>query len=174
MDTQPQTKKLYIFDLDGNLITSYMNNPDKAYDRWDVLPGRREKLAGLLAEGHTVAIITNQAGVAFGFITEADVVAKIKAALDKLGLPPETHVGIAYGHPSGQPPYNSRRMVSYRKPSPRMLLEMMEITGHTGDSTIYVGDRTEDRNAAQYAGVEFITTYEFFGPTPGTDDDLPF
>ena len=55
---------LVLFDLDGTLISSYMEAPDRRYDAREVLPGRREKLARLLIEGHRVGIATNQAGVA--------------------------------------------------------------------------------------------------------------
>ena len=57
---------LYLFNPDGTLISSYMDAPDRAYDRWTVLPGRRERLANLRKAGHGLGIATNRAGVCFG------------------------------------------------------------------------------------------------------------
>ena len=51
---------LYLFDLDGTLISSYMDNPDKNYDTWEVLPGRKAMLNRLLMRGDTMCVITNQ------------------------------------------------------------------------------------------------------------------
>jgi len=36
---------LILFDLDGTLISAYMDNPDRQYHRWHILSGRRELLA---------------------------------------------------------------------------------------------------------------------------------
>ena len=86
---------LFLFDLDSTLISSYMDAPGRAYQSWHVLPGRVERLATLRAAGHTVGIVTNQAGVAFGFIREADFEAKIALALERLELPPDTPVAVS-------------------------------------------------------------------------------
>ena len=74
---------IFLFDLDGTLISSYMDAPGRAYRSWHVLPGRVELLAALRAAGHTVGIVTNQAGVAFGFIRETDFEAKITLVLER-------------------------------------------------------------------------------------------
>src|SRR5687767_14747564 len=77
---------LYLFDLDNTLISGYMDNPDKNYDAWKVLPGRRARLNQLLMQGHKVAIITNQGGVAFGIVSERACDAKLTQAIRALGL----------------------------------------------------------------------------------------
>ena len=41
---------LYAFDLDGTLISSYMDNPGKDYHTWSVLPGRVEMLRAARGE----------------------------------------------------------------------------------------------------------------------------
>ena len=90
---------LLLFDLDGTLISAYMDAPGRNYDDWAPLPGVRERLAALQAEGHRVGIATNQAGVAFGYVTEADFRRKLGAVLAALDLPPETPVEVCFAHP---------------------------------------------------------------------------
>ena len=77
---------LYLFDLDGTLITSYMDNPDRDYHTWQPLPRRGRRIAELRQAGHIVGIITNQAGVAYGFISEQDYNDKIADVCYRLRL----------------------------------------------------------------------------------------
>lgn len=159
------SQSLVIFDLDGTLISSYMNNPDRDYDRWEVLPGRREKLAELIAAGQRVAIATNQGGVAFGHVTEDHAYARVARVLESLGLPPETPVEICVGHPdSPRQRYRRPEQVECRKPRGTMLRRLVEETPGAGpESSMYVGDRPEDQQAARDAGVGFAWEHEFFG-----------
>lgn len=156
---------LAIFDLDDTLISGYMDEPDQAYDRWHVLPGRGERLAELLATGHTIGIVTNQGGVALGYMPEEQAYAKIAQALDTLGLPADTTVAMCFGHPESQDPrYNAPEVVARRKPSGTMIREI--IAAHptaAASGVIYVGDRPEDHAAAANAGVPFIHAEQYFG-----------
>ena len=156
---------LVTFDLDGTLISSYLDEPDQAYDRWHVLPGRRERLAELFATGHTIGIVTNQGGVALGYVSEEQALAKIAQALDALGLPPDTTVAVCLGHAESQDPrYNAPEVVARRKPSGIMIREI--IAAHptaAASGVIYVGDRPEDRAAANNASVPFIHAEQYFG-----------
>jgi D-glycero-D-manno-heptose 1,7-bisphosphate phosphatase len=155
---------LYLFDLDGTLISSYMDAPDRAYDRWRVLPGRVARLAELQAAGHTVGIVTNQAGVAFGHVSEARVEAKIAAVLAALGLPPDTPVAVSYGHPHARVRrYRDPALVARRKPSGAMLRELAAAHSAAAAGGVhYVGDRDEDRAAATDAGAAFTPAEAFF------------
>ncbi len=156
---------LYLFDLDGTLISGYMDNPDKDYNRWEVLPGRREKLGRLLGQGHKVAIVTNQGGVAFGFVDEQTAWKKIYAAALACGLPPDmirTYACIY--HEKGKPPWNDPIRSLHRKPSGRMLLEAMrDYPEAAALGVLMVGDREEDMQAAREAGVPFQWAHVFFG-----------
>ncbi|HBY98678.1 MAG: HAD-IIIA family hydrolase [Ardenticatenaceae bacterium] len=155
---------LYIFDLDDTLISSYMRNPGRVYDEWHVLPRRRERLAELLQEGHTIGIATNQAGVAFGHVTEVQVEAKIAAALLALGLPEDTPYEACYGHERGRlKEYRGKPRIICRKPSGHMIRELMaRFPQATATGVVYVGDRPEDQAAAEDAGVQFRWAEDFF------------
>jgi D-glycero-D-manno-heptose 1,7-bisphosphate phosphatase len=156
---------LYLFDLDGTLISSYMENHDKAYDAWAVLPGRAERLRELVAAGHEVAIITNQAGVGLGYISEVTAWAKIRDALLAIGLSAdEVRAYACFAHRGARrPEYRAPRELARRKPSGAMIREA--IGDHPEAArlgVLYVGDRPEDQAAARDAGVPFQWAHAFF------------
>ncbi len=164
---------LYLFDLDGTLISGYMDSPTKHYDAWYVLPERRAKLQGLMMQGHTVAIVTNQGGVAFGFVTEEQCYNKMDEAVGRLGLSvqsvrasgttPPPIVYCCMHDERGKPPYNDPGEALRRKPNPFMLLEAMNDHGHAANKgVLYVGDRAEDEAAAGEAAVHFEWASDFF------------
>jgi D-glycero-D-manno-heptose 1,7-bisphosphate phosphatase len=163
---------LYLFDLDDTLISGFMDNPDRDYDRWEVLPGRKAKLQQLILRGDTCCIVTNQGGVAFGFVSEDQADAKIDAAVRKLGLapvrsdgdPPKRTAFACYHHEKGTvEPWNDPVGAARRKPSPAMLLEAMrEHSKAAALGVLYIGDRTEDEEAARRASVPFQWAHVFF------------
>ncbi len=183
---------LYLFDLDGTLISSYMDTPNRNFNHWQVLPGRRERIAELVAEGHQIGIITNQAGVAYGFIDREQAREKLLRVAGALG-----YAGVQLHSDAGDPshwstyafmpddwqPITRRELpifVCYdkdgprRKPNGRMIEEAVDdaqIDYFTGDEdtisfadvpVLYVGDRPEDEQAAVNAGVPFQWAQEFF------------
>lgn len=155
---------LYLFDLDGTLISGYMDNPDRDYHTWQVLPGRSEKLIRLAVADHKIAIVTNQGGVAFGFIDEQQAWMKIYEAARQCGLPPDTIRTYACFHDErGKPPYNDPAQAARRKPSGAMIWEAMKDSPSAAASgVLFVGDREEDLHAAQDAGVPFQWADVFF------------
>lgn len=165
---------LYLFDLDGTLISGYMDTPDRNYDTWEVLPKRRAMMNRLTMRGDTICIVTNQGGVAFGFVTPEQVDAKIDAAMLRLGLvsprwdgdPRPPQVYVCYDDVRGKAPYNNPERAKRRKPSGAMLREAVADHWQAAAlGVLYVGDREEDRQAAQDAGVPFQWAHIFFGDT---------
>lgn len=164
---------LYLFDLDGTLISSYMDSPDKNYNAWEVLPGRKAKLNRLLLRGDTCCIITNQGGVAFGFVTEDQADAKIDKAILLLGLAPTRWNGeptpstvfACYHHENGTvEPWDDAILSHRRKPNPDMLFEAIREHPHAASlGILMVGDRPEDEEAARLANVPFQWAHVFFG-----------
>lgn len=142
---------LYLFDLDGTLITSYMDNPDKDYHTWEPITGRGHKLHQLRLAGHIVGVVTNQAGVAYGFIGEQDWTQKWAEVCHRLRLDWQAcYVCFDKSGPR-------------RKPSGAMLREAMsDYAAHAAEGVLYVGDRPEDEGAARDAGVPFQWAEQFF------------
>lgn len=181
-ETIAESLTAHLFDLDGTLIRSYMDRPDKDFDAVELLPGVAERWARLRANtGNNLAIITNQAGVAFGYQTEAQVEQKLATVGAALGYgwvelhdgsdEPRSivaggkhvagvlHIHVCYNDArSSDPRYQD---ASRRKPSGAMLREAFEIDGHT-HAALMVGDRPEDEQAAREAGVAFRWADQYF------------
>ena len=140
-----------------------MDNPDKDYDTWEVLPGRREKLARLISQGNKVAIVTDQGGVAFGFVDEQHAWIKIYEAARQCGLrPDETRTYACFHDTRGKEPYNDPVQAARRKPSGKMITEAMyDAAIFDPTQVLFVGDRDEDREAARSAGVSFQWAHIF-------------
>lgn len=163
---------LYLFDLDGTLVSNYMDNPDKDYDVWDILPGRKARLQQLLLRGDTACIITNQGGVAFGHVTEYQADTKLDEAVRRLGLAPTRSDGslprrivyACYHHEQGTVEQWNNILAVRRKPNPDMLHEaILDHPEAARLGVLMVGDRQEDYDAAQAAGVPFQWAHVFFG-----------
>jgi D-glycero-D-manno-heptose 1,7-bisphosphate phosphatase len=167
---------LYMFDMDDTLISGYMNNPNKEYDIWEVLPGRRAMLNRLFMRGDVIVIITNQAGVAFGYVTHEQATEKLNTVLRRLGIarvrsngdtqPPQVYCCLY--HPDAPPPWNATERAARRKPSGAMLIEAMnDYPDDAARGVLMVGDREEDLQAAKAAGVPFQWAHMFFkDPAP--------
>lgn len=162
---------LYLFDMDGTLITGYMDNPGKEYDVWELLPKRKAMINQLVMRGDTVCIVTNQGGVAFGHVTEDQADDKITAVRRKLALLPVRSNGdpqpptvfACYSDTRGKPPWNDPADAARRKPSGAMLLEAIAAHPYAASmGVLFVGDREEDQQAAQAAGVPFQWAHIFF------------
>lgn len=78
--------RLYCLDLDGTVISSYMDAPGQNFHEWSVLEGRQAALQELRAQGCGIAFVTNQAGVAYGFQNESETIQKFIDVLSALGL----------------------------------------------------------------------------------------
>jgi D-glycero-D-manno-heptose 1,7-bisphosphate phosphatase len=157
---------LILFDLDGTLISSYMDVPDRNYNQWEVLPGRKERIAKLLHAGHQLGIVTNQAGVAFGHVTEDEVYARLAEVIQAVELPLDTPIAVSFAHAKARiPRYRDLKAVRRRKPSGLMIRELMQqFPDAAADGVIYVGDRPDDEGAAADAGVAFVPADTFFDP----------
>ena len=178
--------RLYLFDVDGTVIRSFMREDGGAdpYDRVEVLPGRVETFALLTAMSHRVAFCTNQGGVAFGFQTRKQVRDKMVAVLDALELPVNPNVQpvlsdekrrivanpaqcyVALRHPKAKvPELVATSEHRWRKPLGGMIRAAMADYSVTQSQTMYVGDMESDRQAANNAGVPYADAEDFFHPS---------
>jgi len=148
---------LIIFDLDGTLTGASGVFLQEGED-YALLPGRKEIITAMHEADVALAIATNQGGVAFGHRSEDDVKRAVQAVADELGI---THVFMCFNHPTAtleRYHVEDRR----RKPGPGMLEEAMRAVDVRPAETLMVGDREEDKLAAQAAGCDFVWFHEFF------------
>jgi HAD superfamily hydrolase (TIGR01662 family) len=180
--------KLVIFDVDGTLAEKYV---------LDLLPGVRAFFHLVYQSGcpqaPRLAIATNQGGVgmrrwlegrgrkAGQFPTATEIEQRMQGLLEGLGAPPDLPVYVSYRYqnkegawapvPAGQEE-NPRWQSSWRKPNPGMLQQAMQDAGAEPQETLFVGDRPEDREAAQRAGCAFQWAGDFFARQWRTCEDL--
>ncbi|GAB4178333.1 MAG: hypothetical protein OHK0024_16380 [Thalassobaculales bacterium] len=108
----------------------------------------------LNAGGFKVIVVTNQAGVARGYYTAAEVEALHRWMADRLaeaGARIDAFYYCPYHPTAGLGPY--RREHPWRKPAPGMILAAIERFGLDRAQCRLIGDRSSDLQAAAAAGI---------------------
>lgn len=176
--------KLLILDKDGTLVKprSVDRFPQHPQDQ-ELLPNVSETLERYAAEGWTMAIASNQGGVAAGYKTLEDAIEEMKycsriSGIDHILFCPDFEGNQCYSVARNRMSKDGDYSVlsskhfkrefqfpdfpgQYRKPNPGML-EILIILNMV-DKCLYVGDRPEDEAAAQAAGIPFQWAKDFFG-----------
>ena len=151
---------LYIFDKDGTLVQQINGErPPNSLAEQKPIPGVLAKCQKLIADGHLLAVASNQGGVAFGFITAVEAHAMVKQIADYIGA---TTYAVCVTHPTGKKK-SARRESHFRKPDGGMIEYLMDAFGVLPTETVYIGDMDTDQQAAEAAGVKFIWAKDFFG-----------
>lgn len=156
---------LFLFDLDGTLITSYMEREDKDFHAWEELPGRKITIEALRDLGKKIGIVTNQAGLDYAYVQESDwqhkewgVQALFGTRTGEIFVCFATEKGDVHKKHPDEPKWDPAR----RKPSGAMIVEAAKQFNVPLDSTVYIGDFETDEQAAFDAGVDYIDAKEFF------------
>ncbi len=135
-------------DRDGTIIEDlgYLGDPDGIR----FIPGAIEALQVLQRAGYRLILVTNQAGVARGLITEADV-GRVNARLaERLAEAGVRFHGIYYcpHHPEHGPP-EYRRDCACRKPKPGMIHQAIRDLDLDPARSVVIGDHVTDAALAQ-------------------------
>ncbi|AZH69745.1 HAD-IIIA family hydrolase [Collinsella aerofaciens] len=142
--------KLALFDRDGtiNVDTGHLYEPEKL----ELIPSTVDIMRGYSDDpDYKVVVVTNQAGIAKGLYTEADMRRLhryMENELEKLGV----HVDAWYFCPH-HPDYTGP--CECRKPAPGMLLSAMIDFAALPEDCVMYGDKVTDKNAAMKAGIDF-------------------
>lgn len=140
-------------DRDGtiNEDTGYVGDPDKVR----ILPGVVESLKSLKDDfGFKLVVISNQAGIARGLITESQVKAvnsRIEEMLEKGGLSLDGVYYCPY-----HPDFSTKEECSSRKPSADMVFTAVSKLGLGIDGSYFIGDRETDIFCGINAGLKTI------------------
>lgn len=149
-------------DRDGVLIEEreYLRDPAGVV----LTPGAGMAVRRLREAGWLVILVTNQAGVARGYFTEADVervhaavreqLADCGASLDAIRVCPHHPEGVVERY---------ARTCDCRKPAPGMLLEAIRQFGIDPARSVMIGDKPSDLEAGRAAGVEPILVETGYG-----------
>ncbi|MBX9756919.1 MAG: D-glycero-beta-D-manno-heptose 1,7-bisphosphate 7-phosphatase [Pseudomonadaceae bacterium] len=133
--------KLLILDRDG-VINQDSDDYIKSVDEWIPLPGAITAIANLSKAGWTVAVATNQSGLARGYYDLAALDA-MHQQLRKLVAEQGGDVGLIVYCPHGPD-----EGCDCRKPKPGMLKTIAEHYGVALAGLWFVGDRLGDLQAA--------------------------
>ncbi len=145
MTSPTEAVRLVILDRDGVInedSAAYVKSPDE----WIPLPGSLEAIAGLNRAGYTIAVASNQSGLARGYFDQATLAAmhaKFRALLAEAG----GHVDRIEICPHG--PDDD---CDCRKPRPELINRLIEHYAVEPGDVIVVGDSLRDLEAAAAAG----------------------
>lgn len=143
--------RLAMFDRDGtiNVDTGHLHEPEKL----ELIPSTVDIMRGYSEDpDFKVVVVTNQAGIAKGLYTEADMRRLhrfMEDELERLGV----HVDAWYFCPH-HPDYTGP--CDCRKPAPGMLLAAMRDFDAKSSGRVMYGDMPTDETAARTAGINFI------------------
>lgn len=156
-------------DRDGviNEEVGYLDNLDKL----KIITGAFEAIRLINASGMKAVVISNQAGVARGFLTE-EFVRQTNDLLQALLRERRAYLDSFYycpHHPTeGTEPY--RRSCDCRKPAPGMFLRAARDLNIDLELSYMVGDRFLDMEAARKAGVKGVLVKTGYGRELLQDD----
>jgi histidinol-phosphate phosphatase family protein len=146
-----------LLDVDGTLRRTrsgelYPRSPDDV----ELLPGRRETLAGWVAAGRRLFFVSNQSGISSGKLTMQQAAAAFLRTVELLGLPVDDVACCPHpAFPVG---------CWCRKPLPGLGVYLIERHRLARDRLIVVGDMTSDEEFAAGLGARYHTAEAFFAP----------
>jgi D-glycero-D-manno-heptose 1,7-bisphosphate phosphatase len=153
-------ERILFMDRDGTLNRSLGRRPPNSPDEVELLPNVGPVLERYAGEGWRLVIVTNQGGVAQGFLSEAQAQAVLQRTIDLLP------VAVDGAHLC---PHMARaRLPRYaldcpnRKPRPGFILQELERFATRPEDCLFVGDSLTDRQAAEAAKVPFYWADTFF------------
>ena len=155
-----KTGRLLLLDRDGTLNEGLGTGPPNHPEEVKLLPGVGERLHEYASMGWRIVIITNQGGVAFGYMSEEEAYATHQALLDALPVSVDASY-LCPHHPRGTIPRYAIPCPN-RKPGPGAILDALERFGAQAQDCLFVGDQDSDREAADAAGVPFAWAWTFF------------
>jgi histidinol-phosphate phosphatase family protein len=142
-------------DRDGtiNEEAGYLRDPAALR----LIPGAVEALRLFRDRGFALIVVTNQAGVARGLLTEADVAAVNADLVRRLaahGVAPDAVYTCPHHADHGAPPY--RRACTCRKPGAGMLLRAAREHGLDLGRSAMIGDHWTDVQAGRRLGLPAV------------------
>lgn len=148
-------KKAAFFDRDGtiNVNFGHVFKPEDLV----FVPGIPEKIAEYNRQGIPVIVVTNQAGIAKGLYTEADMHRFHQHMNDQLREKFHAHIDAFYYCPH-HPDYSGK--CSCRKPEAGMYFQAAKDWNIDLTQSIMYGDKESDRIAAKKAGIPVFVLVE--------------
>ena len=160
---EPMAKaRAVFFDRDGTLMheVNYCSDPAKV----EVFSGVSAALARLKAGGFRIFVITNQAGIGRGIMTEGEYYAVEREFLRQLGA---NLIDASYFCPDAPSTPSTRR-----KPEPGMVFEAAAQFDIDLAQSYFVGDKAIDIECGRRAGTRTIRVLTGYGSEQGSHPDI--
>jgi len=148
----PRPMPALFLDRDGVMIEEkeYIRNAGAV----ELLPGIAELIQAARSEGMAVVEVTNQAGIARGYLGWPEFV-EVENRVRELLAQQGTEIDAVFAcpfHADGIAPYNLPNHPG-RKPNPGMLLEAARLLYLDLSESVLAGDKASDLGAARAAGL---------------------
>jgi len=149
MSIDYSNKQLIILDRDG-VINFDSDNFVRTVDEFVFIPGSVDAIVALKKAGKTVVIVSNQSGIARGYL-DLDELDKMHQKLAQALAPHHVAIDKIYFCPHG--PDDDCQC---RKPKPAMMFNALADFSSAGGEALAIGDSVRDIQAAHSAGIESI------------------
>ncbi len=153
----PHRKRPVLF-LDRDGVLNHDINYLHKRDQWQWIDGAIDTIKMANDLGVAVVVVTNQAGVARGYYSEADLKslhATINEELKSGGAFVDAFFYCPY-HPVAADITYQVPVPFDRKPMPNLLLRAIRQLGLDPAKSLFIGDQETDRRASEAAGVNFL------------------
>ena len=155
--------QVIFLDRDGVINRLRRGDYVKCWSEFEFLPGSVEAIVQLSQAGYGLIVITNQAGIGRGYMTEADLQQIHERMLAHLRAAGGEVMAIYYC------PHAPEAHCSCRKPKPGMLLQAAVDWQLDLDQTLLIGDSLKDIQAGKAVGCETILVQSGDGIPPRMD-----
>jgi len=136
--------KLIVLDRDG-VINHDSEDSIKIPDEWQPIAGSLEAISRLNHNGYTVAIATNQSGLAKGYF-DVEVLMEMHKKMDKMLARVGGRIDAVF-----YCPHDANDGCDCRKPKPGMLLDIGQRFNIPLKEVTFIGDSISDINTAKHA-----------------------
>lgn len=159
-------RRAVFLDRDGVVVEQvdgYLTRPDELR----LLPGVARAIKRLREAGFVVVMVTNQAGIGYGRLSE-EALSEVHRRLEAELALEEAGVDAIY-----YCPHTPEEGCPCRKPAPGMLERAAEDLGIDLSHSYMVGDMTTDIEAGKRAGCFAILVRTGFGGADGRSGEVP-